>query len=66
MTGYIVGWGGLALINAALANIGNRSPLKYFLASLFFGPIVTMVLAASRETADGSLEQADIWKGNRK
>jgi hypothetical protein len=66
MTGYFVGWGGLALINAALANIGDRSPLKYFFASLFLGPIVTMVLAATKETADGSLQQVDIWKGNRR
>ena len=49
MVEYFVGWGGLALINAALANIDRRSPLKYFLGSMFLGPIVTIILAATRE-----------------
>ena len=34
-TGYVLGWGSLALINAALANIDGRGPLKYFLGSWF-------------------------------
>jgi hypothetical protein len=63
MTGYFVGWGGLALINAALANIDRRSPLKYFLGSLFLGPIVTMILAGTREDERGALRQVDVWKG---
>jgi hypothetical protein len=61
--GYFVGWGGLALINAALANIDRRSPLKYFLGSVFFGPIVTLVLAATRQEHDAGLRQVDVWKG---
>jgi hypothetical protein len=65
MTEYAVGWGGLALINAALANIDGRSPLKYFLGSLFLGPIITIVLAATREDKDGGLKQIDLWKGRR-
>lgn len=65
MTEYFVGWGGLALVNAALANSGGRSPLQYFVGSLFFGPFVTLVLAATRETADGSLQQVDLLKGDR-
>jgi|1185.fasta_scaffold224826_1 hypothetical protein len=60
---YFVGWGTLALINAALANAGRRSPLKYFLASLFFGPFITLLLAATREQPDGQLRQVDLWKG---
>jgi hypothetical protein len=52
-------------VNAALANIGGRSPLQYFVGSLFFGPFVTLVLAATRETADGGLQHVDLWKGNR-
>ena len=63
MTEYFVGWGGLALINAALANIDRRSPLKYFLGSVFLGPIVTMILAATREDSGGGLRQVDVWKG---
>ena len=65
MTEYFLGWGGLALVNAALANIGGRSPLQYFLGSLFFGPFVTLVMASTRETPDGSLQQVDLWKGSR-
>lgn len=63
MTEYVVGWGGLALINAALANIDRRSSLKYFLGSLFLGPIVTLILAATREDRGGGLRQVDVWKG---
>ena len=65
MTEYVVGWGGLALINAALANIDGRSPLKYFLGSLLAGPIITMILAGTREEAGGRLRQVDLWKGRR-
>ncbi len=60
---YFVGWGGLALINAALANLDGRSPLKYFLGSVFLGPFITIVLAATRETGEGHLKQVDLWKG---
>ncbi len=63
MANYFVGWGGLALINAALASIDCRSPLKYFLGSLFLGPILTLILAGTREDKDGSLRQIDVWKG---
>jgi hypothetical protein len=62
---YVVGWGGLALINAALANIDRRGPLKYFLGSLLGGPIVTLLLAATREADDGVLRQVDLWKGEK-
>jgi len=60
---YFVGWGGLALINAAIANVGRRAPLKYFLVSLILGPIVTLVLAATREDERGHLRQIDLWSG---
>ncbi|MEO6212960.1 MAG: hypothetical protein ABIP65_04970 [Vicinamibacterales bacterium] len=60
---YFVGWGGLALINAALANIDGRGPLKYFVGSLFVGPLVTIVLAATREAGAGALQQVDLWNG---
>jgi len=63
MTEYFVGWGGLALINAAIANMDRRSPLKYFLGSVFLGPVVTIILAATREEQGGGLRQVDIWKG---
>jgi len=62
---YFIGWGGRALINAALANSDGRGPLKYFVGSLFLGPIITIVLAATRENGDGSLGQVDLWNGKR-
>jgi len=65
MTGYVLGWGSLALINAALANIDGRSPLKYFLASWFLGPIITIVLAVTKEEGDEGLRQIDLWKGRK-
>ncbi len=40
----VVGWGTLALINAGLAQGKNRSGLNWFLLSLPFGPLATLVL----------------------
>ncbi|HYN09129.1 MAG TPA: hypothetical protein VES67_17235 [Vicinamibacterales bacterium] len=56
-------WVGLALINAALANIDGRSPLKYFIGSWFFGSFITIVLAATKEEKGAALRQIDLWKG---
>ena len=63
MTGFALGWGSLALINAAIANADGRSPFKYFLGSWFLGPIITIVLASTREEKGGELRQVDLWKG---
>jgi hypothetical protein len=63
MDNFALGWGSLALINAALANIDGRSPLKYFLGSLFIGPVVTLMLATTREADAGVLRRVDLWKG---
>ncbi len=63
MPEYYLGWGGFALVNAALANVDGRSPLKYFLGSLLLGPILTIILAATRETEEGDLRQIDLWRG---
>ena len=41
---YYVGWGTLALLNAGLAQSKNRSGLIWFLVSLLFGPLATLVL----------------------
>lgn len=41
---YFVGWGTLALINAALAQGKNRTGLNWFLLSLVLGPIATLIL----------------------
>ena len=41
---WFVGWGTLALINAALAQGKNRSGLLWFLLSVVFGPFATLLL----------------------
>ncbi len=41
---WFVGWGTLALINAALAQGKNRSGLLWFLLSLPLGPLATLLL----------------------
>jgi hypothetical protein len=43
-SGYAIGWGTLALINAGLAQGKNRSGLAWFLLSLLLGPIATLVI----------------------
>jgi hypothetical protein len=42
--GYFVGWGTLSLINAALAQSKGRSGLLWWLASLFIGPLATLLI----------------------
>jgi hypothetical protein len=44
---YFVGWGTLALINTALAQLQGRSGLLWFFVSLVFGPIATFFLIVS-------------------
>lgn len=63
METYFIGWGGLALINAALANMDGRGPLKYFLGSLLIGPFITLILATTKEAGAGALRQVDLWRG---
>ena len=41
---WFVGWGTLALINAALAQGKNRSGLLWFFVSLVVGPLSTLLL----------------------
>jgi predicted benzoate:H+ symporter BenE len=43
-TGFAVGWGSLALINAALAQAHRRSGLRWFIVSLLIGPFATLLL----------------------
>ena len=45
-SGYALGWGTLALINAGLAQTKGRSGLPWFLISLLLGPIATFILVA--------------------
>lgn len=51
-SGYYVGWGTLALINAGLAQSKNRSGGIWFLMSVFLGPIATLLIVVlDREKA---------------
>jgi len=51
-SGYVVGWGTLALINAGLAQSKRRSGLNWFLGSLILGPIATLLIVVL-QPADG-------------
>jgi hypothetical protein len=44
VSGYAVGWFTLSLINAGLAQSKNRSGALWWFASLFFGPICTLLI----------------------
>jgi hypothetical protein len=46
-SGYAVGWGTLALINAGLAQAKGRSRLVWFLVSLILGPIATFIIVVT-------------------
>lgn len=43
-SGYTIGWGTLALVNAGLAQGKNRSGLNWFLLSLILGRIATFLI----------------------
>ncbi len=43
---YAVGWFALSLINAGLAQSKNRSGFRWWLASVFVGPLATFLLVA--------------------
>ena len=53
-SGYLVGWGSLALINAGLAQGKNRSGLAWFLLSLLLGPLATFILVAFCDKLPGA------------
>jgi len=53
-TSYVVGWFTLALINAGLAQGKNRSGFAWWLLSLFFGPLATLVLVLLDKAPAGS------------
>ena len=43
-SGFAVGWGALALINAGLAQGKGRSGLSWFVISLLLGPVATLLI----------------------
>jgi hypothetical protein len=59
MQNFTVGWGTLALINAAIAQFKNRSGSNWLVISLFLGPIATalLVLLPKYEPTPESLEK---------
>ena len=64
MEPYWLSYGSFALVNAAIANASGRGALKYFLGSLFLGPILTLILAGTYEDDQGGLHLSDLWKGD--
>lgn len=48
---FFVGWGTLALINAAIAQLQGRSALPWFLFSCFLGPVATLLLLVTKKSA---------------
>jgi hypothetical protein len=51
-TEYAVGWFTLALINAGLAQSKKRSRLGWWVVSLLFGPIATLILVVTDEPTE--------------
>lgn len=43
------GWFVLALVNAGLAEMKNRSRLNWFLLSLLLGPLATLIIVVSEK-----------------
>lgn len=41
---FFVGWGTLSLINSGLDQAKNRSGLLWWVASIFFGPLATVLI----------------------
>jgi hypothetical protein len=41
---FFVGWGTLSLINAGLAQSKGRNGLAWWLASVFLGPLATLLI----------------------
>ena len=52
-SGYVLGWGSLALLTAGVAQGKNRSGLAWFFLALVLGPIATLILVAFCDKLDG-------------
>jgi len=57
---YVVGWGTLALINAALAQGKGRSGLNWFLVSLALGPIATVAIVVIDKVEQPSVKREPL------
>jgi hypothetical protein len=63
MENYFLGWGTLALINTAIANVDGRSPFEYFVGSLFFGPVITLMLGITKHDPDKGISFVNLSYG---
>jgi hypothetical protein len=64
-SGYAVGWGALALINAGLAQGKGRPGALWFLISLILGPLATlMIVLLPREVVDPTVDIGG-WRPRR-
>jgi hypothetical protein len=61
-SGYAVGWGTLALINAGLAQGKGRSGLFWFVISLVLGPLATfLIVVLPRATSEQTSMSRGEW-----
>jgi heme/copper-type cytochrome/quinol oxidase subunit 2 len=65
---FTVGWGTLALINAAIAQSKNRRGSSWLVASVFLGPVATalLVLLPKYEATPEGLEREAKIEGKLK
>lgn len=65
-SGYAVGWGSLALINAGLAQGKGRGGLPWFLISLLAGPFATLAIVLLPPLPEGAAGPAARrpWRRN--
>lgn len=52
----------IALFNAVFAWWDGRKALRYFVASLFLGPWITLLIYGTYETPGGHLHQIDLLR----
>jgi len=51
-TQFVFFWAILALVNTGLAQSKNRDGLTWFVISVVFGPLATLVIVASKKVED--------------
>ena len=64
-SGYAVGWGALALINAGLAQGKGRPGALWFLVSLLLGPVATLIIVLLPRMAIDPETDTGGWRPRR-
>lgn len=64
-SGYAVGWGALALINAGIAQGKGRPGAFWFLVSLFLGPVATLMIVLLPRVAIDPATNPGGWRPRR-